>query len=232
MKPRVSVFVLCSIERTGWVNPSLCLSLLHLQQDPRLDITVEMVMDKKPVEHARNLAVWKARESGADVCVQIDNDMTLPRNLADIVHEAHSTGKAVVSLPSGILPAEGPQMIPEDNGPKDGHFRVTGCGGGGVLIISSEVWRVIPHGPWFRWLANDDEVLSRQLGEDYYFCELVRRHGLSVWTHPNVAGHLKTADATRWILQLKRLEKRISNLEYKPGDVRPIETLSPPDFVE
>ena len=58
-------------------------------------------MDRKPVEHARNLCMWKAREGGANVRIQIDNDMTLPSNFADIVLDAWSTGKAVVSLPSG-----------------------------------------------------------------------------------------------------------------------------------
>lgn len=231
MKPKVLVCVLCSIERTGWVAPPLCLSLIQLQQDPRFDCRIRMVTDAKPVEHARNLCVFAAREGGADVLVQIDNDMTLPANFADILHDAYRTGKAVVSLPSGILPPEGPQMIPGDNGKKDGQFRVTGCAGAGVLVINSEVWRAIS-GPWFKWLANDDEVLSRKLSEDYYFCGLVQRHGLTVWTHERVAGHLKTVNATQWTLNLKRLEKSVRDLDHKPGDVRALEHLNLPAFVE
>jgi hypothetical protein len=229
MPPKVSVFVLCSTERTGWVNPALCLSLLNLREDPRLNISVEMVTDRKPVEHARNLCIVGARTMGADVCVQIDNDMTLPSNLADIVLDAWSTGKAVVSLPYAILPPEGPQMIPGDNSTPDGRFRQTGCAGGGVLILNSEVWRVIPRGPWFRWLVNDDEVLSRKLGEDYYFCQLVQEHGLTVWTHERVAGHLKTANATGWVLRLTRLENEQAR---QRGGILPIDVLNPPAFVE
>ena len=45
MKPKVLVCVLCSSERTGWINPSLCLSLIALQQDPRFQIMVEMIRD-------------------------------------------------------------------------------------------------------------------------------------------------------------------------------------------
>ena len=223
MKPKVSVFVLCSTERCGWVNPSLCLSLIALQRDPRFDLTVEMVMDKRPVEHARNFCIVSARASGADACVQIDNDMTLPSNFGGIVHDTITTGKAVVGLPSGILPPEGPRMIPEDNGAPDGQFRQAGCVGGGVLIIGSVVWRVIPRGPWFRWLANDDEILSRRLSE------LVREHGLNVWTHQCVAGHLKTVNATHWVLRLTRLENERAR---QSGGVLPLEVLNPPCFLE
>ena len=183
------------------------------------------------MEHARNLAIVSARTRGADACVQIDNDNVPPADFADILHDAISTGKAVVTLPYGIIPPEGPQMIPTDNGLQDGRFRQTGHGGGGVLIIGAEVWRVIERGPWFRWLFSDDEVLSRKLGEDYYFCQSVRAHGLTVWTHQHVAGHLKTTDATHWILKLKRLEKRLADHEHA-GEERSIEELYPPVFVE
>jgi hypothetical protein len=202
-KPKVAVFVLCSTERTGWVNPYLVSSLMRLSRDSRLDIQVGMVIDRSPVEHARNLCVVDSRGRRADMCIQIDNDMTLPSNFADIVLEAHETGKAVVTLAYGTLPADGPKMIPEDQGPSDGNFRQTERGGGGVLIISSEVWRAIPIGPWFRWLVNDDETLSRHVSEDYYFCWLMQTNGLKVWTHQAVAGHLKTDDATKWCLRVE-----------------------------
>lgn len=229
-KPKVLICVLCETERGGWVNQWLCASLLALQQDPRLNLTIEFVSDRKPVEHARNICVCNAREIGADACVQIDNDMTLPANFADIMCEAIHTRKAVVSLPSGIVPPEGPRIIPEDNGQPDGQFRQTGCAGGGVLIIHSEVWRTIPRGPWFRWLANNDEILSRQLGEDYFFCELLQQHGLVVWTHQRLAGHLKTANASAWILQLKRMEQVIAKHERKDGEPCSLENLNPPIF--
>lgn len=229
MKPKILIACLCGTERTGWINPSLCLALLSLQRDPRFDITVEMVRDRTPVEHARNLAIVSARTRRADVCVQIDNDNVPPADFADILDEAISTGKHVVTLPYGILPYDSPQMIPGDNGKIEGRFRQTGVGGGGVLIINAEVWRVIPRGPWFRWLFNDDEVLSRKLGEDYYFCELMQAHGLTVCTHQRVAGHLKTANATQWVLRLARLENEITK---QKGGVLPLEILNAPVFTE
>jgi hypothetical protein len=199
MKPQILCCILCGPERTDWINPSLCYALLKLQRDSRFDLTVEMTYNKRPVEHARNQCVVNARARGVDYLVQIDNDMVLPFDFGSILHEAILTGKAVVALAYGALLPEGPQIIPGDNGPRDGEFKETGCAGGGVLIISSEVWRVIPRGPWFQWLTNSDECLSRKLSEDYYFCELVREHGLKVWTHQRHAGHLKSSDAT-WLI--------------------------------
>jgi hypothetical protein len=79
--------------------------------------------------------------------------------------------------------------------------------GSGVLFISSEVWKKIP-GPWFRWIVNDDEETTQVMGEDYYFCELVQRHGLQVWTHNDMAGHLKTLNVTRVCEALGRDKER------------------------
>lgn len=229
MKPRILLFVLCSAERSGWISPYLCQSLLVLRQDPRFDLTVSMVVDQRPLYHARNLCIVAARAREAHLACMIDNDMTLPSNFADILLEAFTTSKAVVSLACGILHPEGSQIIPSDNGQADGDFRETGCVGGGVLIISSEVWRAIPRGPWFRWDSNEDEVLSTRLSEDFYFVELVLSHGLKVWTHKCVAGHLKTSNATRWILELKRLEDELTR---QRGGILPLEVLNPPVFVE
>jgi len=229
MKKKIVVCVLCSTERGGWINPSLFRSLLQLQQDARFEFEFEMVCDVAPVATARNTAIVRARAHGADVCVMLDNDMVLPANFADILHDAVTTQKDVVSLGAGVWLEEGPRIIPGDNGPQDGQFRQTGCAGGGVLIISSKVWHVIERGPWFRWLTNDDEVGSRRLGEDYYFCELVHAHGMTVWTHQRVAGHLKTSDATHYILRLQRTENQLRRMV---GGILPIEVACPPVFTE
>lgn len=196
---RLLICVLCSTERTGWINPWLCKSLLRLQADPRFQITVEMVCDARPVEYARNMCVVMARQMNVDALVQIDNDMTLPADFGNILADALATGKHVVTLGYGALLPEGPEMLSSDNGPRDGQFRETGNGGGGVLFIASEVWKTL-RGPWFRFLTNDDELLSRKLGEDYYFTEIAQSHGFKVWTHENLAGHLKTTDATQLCL--------------------------------
>jgi hypothetical protein len=204
MKPKVLVCVLTGLERHDWLSPWLCESLLELQRDTRFDLTVKMANHPFRVEHARNMGVSDAREMNADALLMIDNDNAPPAKFGDILHDALTTGKHVVMLSYGVWlhGADRPEIIPEDNGPRDGNFRVTGCAGAGVTILSSEVWRVIPRGPWFKYLTNDDEMQTQQLGEDYYFCEFVQSHGIKVWTHQRLAGHLKTADATRVVQAL------------------------------
>jgi hypothetical protein len=195
-KPRVLLYVLCGRERDSWINPALFRSVQVLRDDKRLDVTVDIAYDLKPYERARNYCVMNAKHGGYTHLVQIDNDIVPPSNFRDVLHEVISSGKHVVGLKYGALndDASFRMLSCHDNGMVDGNFRRTGVVGGGVLIISSQVWRTIPKGPWFRWLVNDDEWTTRKMSEDVYFCEMVQAHGLEVWTHKQAAGHLKTTD--------------------------------------
>lgn len=195
-KPRILLYVLCGRERDTWVNPALCRALARLQ-DARFDTTVDFAYDLKPHEHARNHCVMNAKHGGYTHLCMIDNDMVLPGNFRDVLHEVTTSGKSVVGLKAGALNDDGSfrMLSCHDNGMADGNFRRTGQVGGGVLIISAEVWHKVP-GPWFRWLVNEDEWTTRKMSEDTFFCELVQAHGLAVWTHRQAAGHLKTMDLT------------------------------------
>ncbi|MGA2387511.1 MAG: hypothetical protein ABSF97_01020 [Candidatus Sulfotelmatobacter sp.] len=197
-KPRVLLYVLCGRERSDWLNPALACSLLHLQ-DKRFDVTVDFAYDLKPYERARNQCMMNAKHGGYDLLCEVDNDMILPDNFQDILHEVIISGKHVVGLKAGAFADNGSLNVLSchDNGRVEGDFRRTGIVGSGVLIISSQVWRAIPKGPWFRWLVNEDEWTTRKMSEDVYFCELVQGHGLEVWTHKQAAGHLKTIDLTK-----------------------------------
>ena len=191
-KPRVLVCVLVSSERHGWVNPRLCEALIHFSKDERFDVTVEMVSERW-VDHARNVAVVAAREHGATWLIQIDNDCIPPSNLIGILSDADASGKQIVGLGSAVFSQGEPQIIPGDNGRKDGAFRQTGNCGAGVLLMHSKVWETIP-GPWFKWVSNDDETTTLRLGEDYYFTERAIEHGFTIWTHRDLAGHLRSLD--------------------------------------
>jgi hypothetical protein len=206
-KPKVLLCVLCGRERDSWINPALFRSLLRLQ-DKRFDVEIRLAYDRKPHEHARNFAMTMAKAPGVTHLVQVDNDMVLPGNFRDVLHEVISSGKHVVGLKAGALNDDGSfrMLSCHDNGVVDGNFRRTGVVGGGVLIISSDVWRKIPKGPWFRWLVNEDEWTTRKMSEDVYFCEMVQAHGLEVWTHKQAAGHLKTMDLTE-VCKMMGLDK-------------------------
>jgi hypothetical protein len=199
IKSRVLVCVLTGSERHFWINPELCETLIAMSKDERFAVTVQMVTQRW-VDRARNVAVVAARTHGADWLIQIDNDVVPPSDLLDIIAEADKYSKQIVGLSYAVFQASGLQVIPVDNGPKDGDFRQSGCVGAGVLAIRSNVWETIP-GPWFRWLSNDDECTTLRIGEDYHFCELAQTHGFTVWTHRKLVKHLRSADITFLALQ-------------------------------
>jgi hypothetical protein len=199
-KPRIFLSVLCGAERTNWVNPLLFDALMTLQTDPRFSLTNVMAYGIDRVETVRNRAVQYARDEGADFLIMADNDMVLPSDFGDILENVITSGKSIVGFAYARVMSKDfsiEMLTLQGGGRPDGGFLRVGAIGSGVLILSAEVWRVIPKGPWFRWQVNDDEVLSRKLSEDYSFCELAREHGLTVWGHSSFAGHLKTSDITK-----------------------------------
>ena len=197
-KPRILVAVLSGSERDRWISSQLFEGILALQLDGRMSILVTTSSIDR-YEVARNSCVRLARDMQADFLVMVDNDMVLPMGFPNILYDVTHAAKPIVGFPSARINHDGSisSLTPHDNGEKDGEFQRTGHVGSGLLILSSEVWRVMPRGPWFRWLTNDDELLSRKLSEDYAFCELAQAHGLQVWSHQSTAGHLKTSDITR-----------------------------------
>ena len=74
-KPRVLVCVLTSSEQ--WINPWLVANLLQMHQDERFAVEIQLVVDTRPVDHARNCAVITAREHGADWLLMIDCDQSV-----------------------------------------------------------------------------------------------------------------------------------------------------------
>lgn len=215
-KPKILICVICRNERDGWINPTLCTSLLEMQRAMSAptswcNMTVKMANHPWRVEYARNKCMVDAREMGADFLVQIDNDMVLPPDFADILYQAHTSLASVVCLAYGHYwgPQLGYRIIPDDYAPlcSNPNFRATGSACGGVMIIAAHIWENIP-GPWFRSLSNDDEVQSKKMDEDLYFTELVASCGYPLVTHEYLlAGHLKTTNVTKTAFELSEAKK-------------------------
>jgi hypothetical protein len=195
-KPKVLLFVMCEKERSGWVHPGLVYSLLCLHTDPRFSFCAGFVFNQKPVQFARNHALTQARQHGVAMCIMVDNDQVPPDNFGDIIAASIAKRKLVVGLRTGVVRTNNlPALLPSDSGQRDGEFQETRTIGTGIILIASEVWKKIPRGPWFRWLENDDEVLSMKLSEDLYFVQqLLPKHGIKVWVHDTPAAHMKTVD--------------------------------------
>jgi hypothetical protein len=220
-KPKILVSVLCGRERTHWINPLLFDYLVLLPQDQRFAVFNLNAYDFGSYQEARNTCMVRARDFGADALVMIDNDINLPPYFSNILHQSIINGRSIVNLPAAVLCGRNRQpheeavrllshdvCNPDVDGLKDGDYQEVKYAGTGVMIVSSEVWRVIPRGPWFKTVLNDNEVLSPKLGEDYYFCELAAEHGLKVWSHTRaLAGHLKTTDLTEIVKRFEELKR-------------------------
>ena len=60
-------------------------------------------------------------------------------------------------------------------------------GGMGCSLIRTAILSRLPR-PWFRWVVRPD---GTETGEDVYFCDLCREHGVAVWADARVAcGHV------------------------------------------
>jgi len=202
-KLRVLVTVLSSIERTGWVNPFLAQNLITMSHDMRYHVAVEMVVDKFPVDYARNVCISMARERKSEFLLMIDCDQSFESNPLDILSDGLE--KDIISLPcmQGYSPSAEHPFIPNfrvlDHPEVDGAFCTVKKAGTGSMFISHRVWEGM-RGPWFRWTYLESSELHESVpnaGEDFDFCERARSAGFKVWVHSRAISHWKTSEVTR-----------------------------------
>lgn len=149
----------------------LCLSLHPLP--------VTVVNTKSSiVAEARNIAVERAREAGADFLLFLDSDMVFPQTLLHrlLLHRKDIVGAVYTKRvpPYDLLGA----MLPEAEPPgADGLVEMrrlpTGC-----LLIKMTVFDRLA-APWFRF--EHDFAQGTILGEDYVFSDTARSAGFRLW---------------------------------------------------
>lgn len=200
-RPKALITPLCGIERTGWLNPMLAMSLIEASHNSHFDVVIEPAFALSPVDYARNVCVSAARDRGFDWLLMVDNDQTLPPFPLDVLTILTSAGpqQNVVGFACGISLDGGKSYIRNSEiipGVADGSFMAVSRIGAGVMAIHRSVWQAIPKGPWFRTLHNEDELLSVKQSEDLFFCDLAKAAGLKLWMARVGAGHLKTVNLT------------------------------------
>lgn len=144
-----------------------------------------MLWDEKDhhITYMRNRAAKKALELELDRLMMMDADCAGPRGesvigrLSEIMdeNEAAAVGLAFI--------------CGEPNAPDTLAVNVTGSGrpgevykgavGTGAMLIDVARVRQIP-APWFMDEPNEDGTV-RRVGQDIYFCNLLAKHGLSVY---------------------------------------------------
>jgi len=175
---RILVCILCGSERHGWITPRLSSMLVLMATDQRHWVRFEWVMDSQRVEHARNLAIDKARRGNYDALLMLDNDIAPSFNPLDLVEMEGD----IITTGTAFKLSEGIRVM---------HENVTCC------LIRSNVWKTIS-APWFVWSTGDDELCSPAggCGEDIYFLRRCQENGIKIATAPALASHFHSTDLT------------------------------------
>lgn len=170
------------------------MKLIEYHFDPRFKVTLEMVMDLRCYDSARNYCVHSAKKLGADFCLQFDNDICPRCNMLDVVSQMGNDilvcGMGYAAhMPNGLGIAAGDQHEVRAD------FIEVDWVGAGALVIHRKIWETVEW-PLFRWEPTQDAILSPGVGEDVSFSRKVRAAGFKVWSHRIPAAHFRTADLT------------------------------------
>jgi hypothetical protein len=160
------------------VHASFALSLAGLCQTLPPARTTIVNAKSSIVAMARNNAVERAQAFGADYVLFLDSDMTFPKDTLqrllkhgkDIVGAVYTKRLPPYTLLGDALPAEHadePPILAE-------MIRLpTGC-----MLIAMRVFAALPK-PYFRFGIDGER--GTILGEDYAFCDDVRKAGFAIW---------------------------------------------------
>lgn len=195
VKPRILVALLCGLDRTGWINPDLALMLITMGRDARFECDFAKILDARPHEFARNIALATARDGNYSWLCSLDNDNCPTISPLDVIAAAPADCD-VCGVRYAIREGrDGAKFFPEAE-PTAPYSEVREVAGG-VLMIRNSVWKKVPRGPWFSWqFLPGSETLETAMGEDVWFSAFVRSKGLKIYCHQTPAGHLKVLDVT------------------------------------
>lgn len=151
----------------------------------------------KPITNNRNTIVQKFLATDCDYLMMIDSDVIPPANILNLA----DFDKDIIT-PLMFVKQKGTLIPLFLNRNKDGmydaadYLRKTGlqevdATGTGCIIIKREVLENIKHP--FENVYDEDGV--KTLGNDFYFCQRVKKLGYRVWVHLDyVASHHSTQD--------------------------------------
>lgn len=130
------------------------------------------------VAEARNIGVRHALESGAEHLLFVDSDMVFPRDslLRLLRRRRDIVGATYVKR----VPPHDPLGAPVDpvSADETGELLEMTRLPTGLLLIRTEVLRRLKP-PFFRFGVDEERGVI--VGEDYLFCDTVRRAGCHVW---------------------------------------------------
>jgi GT2 family glycosyltransferase len=154
---------------------------------------------------ARESIVMQALQNGCSHLLMCDTDQTYPADtLAKLA--AHDVPVCGVRVHRRYPPFEPIFMrgnldryerVPEEE-MYSGKLIEVDATGTGCLLINMSIFDSIP-APWFKF----DEHKGRPVGEDFYFCNKVRKAGFRIFVDTSVeVGHLATIEVNRFLHQI------------------------------
>lgn len=163
---------------------SLCGLVRKMTQDGT-DFIINAMMGTSVLPRARQMAMEHAIELGYTHILFLDDDM----GFDDTLFERLNSGLSIVAANySNKSPARNPQCHGLDGNPlssvgKTGVEEV-GWVGFGAILIDLSCMKDIPK-PWFetRWVPERNAFI----GEDYFFCGLVRSRGQKIYINHEIS---------------------------------------------
>lgn len=167
------------------------------------------------VHSARQILAQAALQAEADYILFIDSDMRFPPDalIQLLVHQAPMVGVNYVARkhpPRYIAVKEGADLedvekkgvllktLPESEG-----LEVADAVGFGLVLVRRDVFESLPNprenGPWwwYKWMP----IHGSQIGDDVYFCRLVREAGFEIMVDHNLSKQVKHIGQEQYTLE-------------------------------
>ena len=197
---------LSTYERTGWYCPDLVWFFFAAAQNRKHEIEFRPAHNFIPAAGGRNLVCKVAQERKADWILMVDNDMSPPNNLLDMLdsvtddmdivlpvfHMWDGDEKGTVKVVWSPLSSK-EQMTQEELSATE--WLELQSAGTGCIFIRTRVFEKLPY-PWFAYEYNEHGVQTGT--EDIPFIQQARKYGFRVWgnTRFNV-GHYRSVDLSK-----------------------------------
>lgn len=199
-----SVFmtILSTAERDGWLAPGLLGFVMGLRNSgaAQREISVELMYNVRPVDAARNTIAKNFLASDCEWLCMIDNDMTPPPNLLELLD--HAADHMHILVPKfhvtmnvvhrdTIRPDVGVGWQPLNAGAdRRGEWNELSVASSGVMFIRRNAFGGMAK-PFFRFMYDEDGRVCEC--EDLFFCRKAREAGLSIWGNSSYyVEHFKT----------------------------------------
>lgn len=202
-EPTKIVFgVLSTYERNGWHHPSITQFFADLPFQTGYAFRMVPINNFQPAASGRNVFCRNFKDADADWVAMIDNDMSIPANLADAVKDAPADAGIVVptfylwdQTKSKLVLCWGMDNEQQRSGTlgqfAPGYHELSKCGTG-VIFIRPSVLRKVPY-PYFKYVYNDDQGMAGT--EDIQFCFRARELGIKIYGNASVhVGHYHSVE--------------------------------------